>query len=170
MIVSTLRRVIIPAIIVGLALVVPAAAANAGSNRIPLVFPDMTFSGYCSFPVLFHVAESNEYYTPTTEPDGTVVWNIRGMSFTDLTNVNSGRVLEFNFSGPASVTFFPDGSQAVNSRGGGGTNWGAQAQSAFGVPPIMASWGHLQYTVDPSGNVTSFSLSGHAEDVCAALS
>jgi hypothetical protein len=170
MIVPTLKRVLIPVIIVGLSLVVPATAAHADSNRIPLVFPDMTFTGYCSFPVLFHVAASNEYYTPTTEPDGTIVWNIRGMSFTELTNLNTGKVLGFNFSGPATVTFLPDGSEATDSRGGGGTNWGPQAQSAFGVPPIMASWGHLQYTVDPSGNVTSYSLSGHSEDVCAALS
>jgi hypothetical protein len=170
MIESTLRRIVIPVIIiVGLALVAP-VAASAGSNRIPLTYPDMTFTGFCPFSVLFHVVKTNEYYTPSMEPDGTVIWNIQGNSVSAMTNVDTGKMVEYNFSGPATITFFPDGGQAVNNRGPGGTNWGPQAQSAYGVPPIMASWGHLQYTTDPSGNVTSYSLSGHAEDVCAALS
>ncbi len=170
MIASTLRRLLLLPIVVGLALVVPATTAAADSGHIPVILVDQTLTGLCSFPVFVHILHNTEFETVTTEPDGTTVTNIRGAVISTATNVNTGKTLTLTTSGPGTVTVFPDGSTAADLRGPNASFWGPQAQSAFGLAPIEITWGHLQYTLDPGGNLTSYSLSGRAEDLCAALS
>jgi hypothetical protein len=167
---SVLRSLSIVPVVVGLVMTVTASTASADTKRVPASSPDVTLTGYCTFPVFVHTAKDKEYNTSTILADGTRVEKTEGSLFVTFTNVNTGNAITVNSSGPGVITYFPDGTITVEEEGSDANLWNAQAQAAFGLAGLELTSGHLDFTRDPSGNFTSYSLAGHSVDGCALLS
>jgi hypothetical protein len=167
---SVIRTLGIIPVLVGLILTGSTTTASADTKRVPLSNPDFTFTGDCTFPVFMHVIRNKEYGTITTMADGTVVKKVEGSLLVTYTNVNTGKAITANISGPGIVTSFMDGTTTLDDEGLIGAFWDAQDQAAFGLPGMELASGHLQVAFDAGGNLTSYSLTGHSVDGCALLS
>src|SRR5262249_23083659 len=87
------------------------------------------------------------------------------------TNLQSGKTITVNRSGPGKVTVFADGSELVAAKGPGGLIVAPPDAQRFGLPTVSVLADALTLTVDPAGNITSLSFNGHVlVNVCAALS
>lgn len=165
-----LRAIVVPVAVASFALTAFATTAAASSKRVPVPTPpDTTFTGYCSFPLFVHVIANKEYETITSGPDASTIIKIDGNLVQSLTNVDSGKTVTLNSSGPGVITVFADGSQSIDSEGPSLAFWGPQAQSTFGLSPVENMAGHAQFTFDANGNLTNFSFTGHAVNECAVL-
>ena len=101
----------------------------------------------------------------------------QGHLVASVQNVTSGKTLEYNSSGPGSVTTHSDGSYTVNTHGG--NLFYTTVRNTFAgvpaVPQIFYSTGHLVFTVaagqlnDNSAPTVAWALTGRMTNVCAAL-
>lgn len=159
-------RVPIAAAVTGTGALVPLAPAQAAppqpqTQTVQLPGQDTAgASGFCQFPVTVVL-------TSYQQLRGGGKFTGRGSA--TVTNDLTGKSLTYNVSGPGTVTTTPDGGFAVEA---GGTNlfWTTVANSYPGVPQLAYTTGHLLFAVNGAGDTTSYSLSGHTTDVCAALS
>lgn len=154
----------------------PAAPAHAdarGGGWMAL-FPfnpppvDPSFCGFWIDPTV--LADKEYSKVVATLPDGTTVQQITGELKVSLTNRSTGKTIDYNISGPATLTTHPDGSTFLVSGGTGIQFFAPPADTAFGIPAVAYIQGHYTESVDGSGNITGFTLDGTATDVCAALS
>ncbi|MCA1680349.1 MAG: hypothetical protein LC777_16050 [Actinobacteria bacterium] len=154
-------------VLVGLLSVAPAWAEDP---RIPLPTPDpVVLEGYCDFPVLLSYTRSKQYIIhQTTAPDGTTTLKITGNAVATVKNLDTGKLLTYNISGPGTVVIRPNGSFGVNA-GGPNLFYTLPENSFPGVPTLSYTTGRVAFQVDPSGKTTTYSLRGHQTDVCAAL-
>lgn len=127
-------------------------------------------AGFCAFPVHGDILVNREFMKVAILPDGTEVDTITGTVKARLTNVNTGKVVDLNASGPGTDTFYPDGSFAIVSEGLGLAVFPPQDQQAFGEPGLIYTSGRFTRTVDSNFNTTSFTHDGNLTDVCALLS
>jgi len=143
----------------------PAAAAPKWQ---PIPVSDTTITGVCPFNIYQHAIHYDERVTTTTQSDGTIVSNVRGVAIFSLTNLSdTSKTQVVNESGPATTTYNP--LTTVYTFDGRGTS-GFFTGGVAGFPPFLIVTGHLQYTA-VGGNLTSYSLNGPpAVDECAALS
>jgi hypothetical protein len=129
--------------------------------------------GYCDFPV--KVVQAAIKAPVTTElPDGSTVVTFRGFGSATVTNMNSGKTLTFNISGPGSVTIFPNVPPATGNAfeidaKGPNLLYTTVANSFPGVPQLAYTTGHVRVHVEASGITDSYELSGHSTDVCPLL-
>jgi hypothetical protein len=159
----------VTAMAVAAGLLAGAGPASAGSKREPVVLTDAVAS--CAsrgFDVLISAVRNKEYQTATPLPDGSTLLHITGSLVSRLTNVTTGKAITVNTSGPAKLTFHPDGSFEVDGTGAGLLPLGAAA-APFGLPELALTKGHLQISFGPSGEVKSLSMRGNVTDLCAAL-
>jgi hypothetical protein len=92
------------------------------------------------------------------------------ISYTN-TNLQTGKTITVNSSGPGNTTVFADGSELVAAKGPAGLILAPPDAKGFGLPTVSVLAGALTLTVDPAGNITSLSFHGHVlVNVCAALS
>ncbi|MEO6797972.1 MAG: hypothetical protein ABI401_00350 [Candidatus Dormibacter sp.] len=134
------------------------ASGNPGRTPVP-PGPTMVFD-VCSpavGPVIGFQGFTREYSKAFSRSDGTVVVAINGAASTGFTRVASGKTLIFNSSGPARITFYPDGSATYL---GGGLN------IVVNPTGIWQYAGHIQIDL-ATGLVLSHS--GRVTDVCALL-
>jgi hypothetical protein len=139
----------------------PGIAAIGKPTRSPVPFPErIEFAAgeFCSFAVLleFPVARVIAKRFPP-KPNGDVVEIQTGHVVIRFTNVSTGTSITYNISGPVRLTFHADGSVTVELPGPQG----------FGN---SINWGRIVLEFSPDGELTSFTVTGHSEDVCAALS
>ena len=126
---------------------------------------------YCGFPVLVTPVVNGEYTKVLKAADGFTTYLFTGPFSASLTNVQTGKTITENASGPGKVTAFPDGSATVDVKGLNAFRLPPAIAAAFGLPQLFVSAGPLTLTFDSNGNLTSVSLTGHVKvDVCAALS
>jgi hypothetical protein len=111
---------------------------------------------------------STAHYRESTLPDETVVDKVEGSAFVTVTNEATGKSLDYNISGPGTLTTHPDGSFSLDVHGPN-LLWTTVANSFPGVPQLAYTNGHVLVDVNASGTTTSYSLSGNSVDVCAAL-
>jgi hypothetical protein len=103
--------------------------------------------------------------------DDSAVFLSTGSFKASYTNVDTGKSITENLSGPGTVTVLPDGSLVVRTQGLTGLFLDPADAMRFDLPTVAVTAGPLTETVDPDGNITSLSLTGHVQvDVCAALS
>jgi hypothetical protein len=124
--------------------------------------------GFCAFPVRITYTRSTAHYRESTLPDETVVDKVEGSAFVTVTNEATGKSLDYNISGPGTLTTHPDGSFSLDVHGPN-LLWTTVANSFPGVPQLAYTNGHVLVDVNASGTTTSYSLSGNSVDVCAAL-
>lgn len=168
---STLGRVGLTAAAVAVCLIGFAPSAGAASPfRVFLTpGPDFTFAGTCAFPVLAHTVTDKEYATFTTLPDGTVTEAITGKAVGEYTNLNSGKSIVVNTSGPGVVTFNTDGTIGVDLRGPSTWLFTPQEQADFGLPQFAYTAGHMQYVYN-GGLFQNLTFTGSVTDLCDSLS
>jgi hypothetical protein len=117
----------------------------------------------CSFAVGFEFVVNKEFAkTFPPEPNGDVVVLITGRLVQRLTNATTGKSITLNVSGPGRLTIHPDGSATLVA-------WG-RSSNFFGPGDAFLFSGRLVIEIAPNGVGTPVDLSGHEEDICAALS
>ena len=156
-----MKRPFVAAIAVFAALVLATPAAADGPTRTPASSPPVTLSGLCSFDVTLTFPIITEAVLTFTDSAGNVTEQIiTGHLTVVFTNDVTGKSLASNFSGPAILTFYPNGSPKVfeflGPQGGPVNN------------TIILGSGRTEFQFAPDGTLT-FTQVGHFIDVCAAL-
>jgi hypothetical protein len=103
--------------------------------------------------------------------DGSMILIITGSVTGSYTNLETGKTITENVSGPSKTTIFPDGSYTTVEEGRNELNLPPADAARFGLPTVSVTVGPRSGSFAPDGSVISLSLQGHvAVDVCAALS
>jgi hypothetical protein len=129
----------------------------------------------CGFEVRVTYPVNREFTKILKASDGSMITLSTGSVTESLTNLETGKTITENVSGPSKTIIFPDGSFTAVEHGRNELiltpAWAAQ----FGLPTVSVTVGNrsVSGTFAPDGTVTtitSLSLHGHAIDMCAALS
>jgi hypothetical protein len=124
--------------------------------------------GYCGFDVFVSVPVNREYYK-LLKTDGSVITLFTGSLTASFTNLDTGKTITENISGPYKVTASGDSAVVAFE---GLTLFAITRDQAqqFRLPIVSVIAGDL--TVSVTGvTFTSVSLQGHVlVDICAALS
>ncbi len=111
------------------------------------------------------------YFKLLKAADGSEIFLITGALRVSFTNLQTGKTLIENVSGPGHLTANPDGSATVVARGRGFTFLMCEDARRLGMPVMFVYGGVLTEQVTADGTVTSVSMQGDVQvDVCAALS
>jgi hypothetical protein len=138
------------------------------------VFPAPTLilpATYCGFDVRAAALNDKEFVEILNTSDGSMTFLVTGLLTASFTNLETGKTVTENGSGPAKITVNPDGS-VIELRKGLNFAILTPAEAArFGLPTLSVTAGALTESLAPDGTVTSASLQGHVVvDICAALS
>jgi hypothetical protein len=171
---SIARRVLVTGGVV-LAFLVGAAVAPGdpgnGAVRIPAPIQGRDLGPQvCGFPIHFEPIVNNQYLIhDTTLPDGTEIQQFTGNLVVRFTNLDTGKTIVENASGPGTYTFYPDGSFLTDLHGLNFFEFGPHGQANTGEPGLVFTSGHVVVFFDGMF-VRSFTLSGHQENGCELLS
>jgi hypothetical protein len=141
------------------------AAATASANpptRTPLPPLDDNIDPACGFDVLVDFLESNFVSKTFSNPASPVVEIDTGTAKAQLTNLETGKTITVNISGPQVVKVFSDGSVVITETG----PW--LHHNVPGLPGIFQTKGRVTITIDAAQNVT-IDGNGRIVDICAAL-
>ena len=161
------RRAAASATLAGLlALGASAPAALAGQPaRAPLFIPgpfEFPAGAACAFDVRLDILVNEEVTTTFTAPGTEVRILTTGRLIVGLTNEATGREIDVNISGPGWTTVHADGSSTLLFLGEG---------LPFVDGALFVSSGPVIQELAPDGSIVSTSApTGHARDMCAALS
>jgi hypothetical protein len=124
----------------------------------------------CDFPLHGEPLIDQEVVT-TFPPDanGDVKQTITGRLVFELSNLDTGKSLVVNVSGPAFAVFHPDGSIRADFGGRSGPIVFFPTDIPPG-PKAFINSGRVVVDITPTGQFILVSQSGHEEDVCTALS
>jgi hypothetical protein len=126
---------------------------------------------FCGFQIQVAPVTNKEYTKVLKTSDGSMTFLTTGTLTISYTNLQTGKTITVNRSGPGKTTVFADGSAFVATQGPGGLILAPPDAQRFGLPAVSVLAGALTLTVDPAGNITSLSFNGHVlVNVCAALS
>ncbi len=154
----TVRRwLVVLVAVVGAAIWAAPAWANRPTREFS-PFSNESYSGVCPFTVERQILADNSYLT--TFSDGTERYT--GTFRERIINKTSGKYIDFNGSGPATLVYNADGTITE-------TDVGPQ----FERPPgqLLLTDGRFVWTYDSSFNVLSAAqVSGTSRDVCTLLS
>jgi hypothetical protein len=96
---------------------------------------------------------------------------VTGSLFASFANLETGKTITENISGPSQATVSPDGSMTVTATGLNPNALTPADAARFGLPTFSVIAGARTVSFAPDGSITSLSLDGHVlVDVCAALS
>jgi hypothetical protein len=141
----------------------PAAADKPNREVIPV--DDVFETEDCGFPVSVHQTGTiirNTY----TYRDGSIRIHESYPEFRwTMTNTDTGKTIEVGIPGPLSNEIAPDGSSTFTATG----PWAWIPHPESGEPGIFRTRGRLVATFDSDGNLTSLSIVGTIEDLCAEL-
>ncbi len=156
--------------VVAAALILAAAAPASADKPLREPFPsdDFVISGSCDFDVLIHNLENKEFIKSYFDDDGNLTRQIvNGRLVSELTNLETGKSIVYNISGPGVITFFEDGSVDVVAEGRS-LLWFFPGE-VEDLPLVFVNSGQVTQHFDPDGNVVGVEQLGEVEDVCAAL-
>jgi hypothetical protein len=150
---------------------VASASPGNGAVRVPVGnAPFDIDASVCGFPIHVGVVADKEYVIhDTTLADGTEVVQITGKLVLSFTNVDTGKAIVENVSGPATETVPPDGSFVFHGLGNGVFIFSPGDQASIGEPGLVFWSGKLIVTFPPTGPAQSFTLSGNQTNGCALL-
>lgn len=154
------------AVVLALTVVVALCAAATASadpvTRTPSPPLEDNIDTACGFDVLVDYMQSNVVSTTFSNDASPVVEIWTGVAKVQLTNLETGKTIAVNISGPLVVKAFRDGSVVLSDVG----PW--LFNEIPGLPGIFLSEGHATITIDAAGNVTADGK-GRLVDLCAAL-
>jgi hypothetical protein len=156
----------------GVVTAVPALAGGRGPRwQFEPAGPETLPADRCGFAVDVNPVANKGFVKELKGSDESFVILSTGTFKESFTNVGTGNTITENMGGPATVTFFPDGSVTSKLRGLIGMFLAPADAARFGLPPVSVTAGLVTISFDAAGNITSLSLTGHVRvDVCAALS
>ena len=150
---------------------VPSVASAGGKpTRSPTGNSPFDFPAgiVCSFEVAGQPLVDNEVTkTFPPLPNGDVVQTISGSLILQLQNVENGKSITLNVSGPGTITTHPDGSQTVIDRGRS-LSFFFPTDSPAG-PATYLYTGQVVLNFTPDGQQILVRQTGTSEDICAAL-
>lgn len=148
------------------------AVARGDGWQIGPVEPFTLDASFCGFGVLVTPVVNQEYTKILKTADGSMTFLFTGAFAESFTNLQTGKTITQNNSGPGKATIYPDGSLTEVHTGLNGPFFLAPADAKrFGLPTVSVTAGNLTFSVAADGTITSLTLNGHvAVDVCAALS
>lgn len=161
-------RLGITAVVLALAVVVALCVAAPASadpvTRTPIPLPEDNIDKACGFDVLvdYLESESNVVWKTFSNDASPVVAIGSGVAKVQLKNLETGKTIAVNISGPLVVKVFSDGSVVLSDVG----PW--LFNEIPGLPGIFLSEGRVTIAIDAAGNVT-IDGNGRLVDLCAAL-
>ena len=160
------RLFVLPLALVTLMVAAPTASADP-PVRFPVVAEPLTLTGVCSFPVRLDAVANHQ--TVTVFSNGKTV--VTGNFVARVTNLDNGKSVTLEASGPLFFTPNADGTTTVK---GTGTNiWYFLAnQTAAGAPgAVYLVRGLSSEVVDATGTpiTGTFTHSGYIESLCDTL-
>ena len=163
-----LRAPVLLALVVALA--VPTAAQAQKPVRDVLAPPPDDTTEACGFEVLVHAEGATIRKTWFDEQGNAVraVETYPGSKYV-LTNVDTGKQIQFPIVGPAFYEYRPDGSYTVTGSGPWGW-WPTNPETR--EPGIFLIRGRLTFAVDAEGDLVLVSfdvINGHVVNVCSRL-
>lgn len=149
----------------------PAVARGDGWQVVPAP-PAITLpAAFCGFGLQITFPVNREFVKVLKTSDGSMILLATGFASASFTNLETGKTLTQNTSGPAKFVVSPDGSVTELEKGLNGLVLTPADAARFGLPTVSVTAGARTVSVAPDGNITSLSLQGHVlVDVCAALS
>jgi hypothetical protein len=128
-------------------------------------------ASFCGFEVGVTFPVNKGFSKILKVADGSMTFLSTGSLRVSLANLETGKTIAENVSGPAKFTVHPDGSATLHGRGRGLSILGPADAARFGLPSVAVVAGAGTVEIAPDGTFTSVSLRGHVlVDVCAALS
>jgi hypothetical protein len=125
----------------------------------------------CGFEVRVTPLVNREFVKILKASDGSMIVLYTGSVKASYTNLETGKTITENISGPSKTIVFPDGSYTALEKGRNELYLPPADAARFGLPTVSVVVGASSRSVAPDGSITSLSLHGHvAVDVCAALS
>ena len=137
----------------------PRISAIGKPTRSPVPFETIEFpeGEFCSFAVLLEFPVARVIATTfPPKPNGDVVELQTGRVVARFTSLSTGRSITYNISGPVRSTLHADGSVTLELPG---------PQGFFN----SINRGRIVVEFSPDGMGTIIEQTGHAEDICAAL-
>lgn len=126
---------------------------------------------FCGFQVRVTPVVNDRFGKLLKTSDGSMILLHTGFLSVSYTNLETGKTITENVSGPLKITVFPDGSVTQASKGRTSLFLPPDDAQQFGLPTVAVTAGALTGLVAPDGSLTSLSLHGHVlVNVCAALS
>ena len=153
---------VVLALTVAVALCATATASANPPTRTPVPLPEDNIDTGCGFDVLVDYVESNVVSKTFSNDASPVVEILSGVAKVQLANLETGKTIAVNISGPLVVKVFGDGSVVLADDG----PW--LHGGVPGLPAIFLTEGHVIITIDAAGNVTVDGR-GRIVDLCAAL-
>jgi hypothetical protein len=165
------------ALLAMLGAVVPASPALARGPKWQFQpkSPQTIPASWCGFEIRVTYPVNREFIKIFKASDGSMIILATGSVVTSYTNLETGKTITENVSGPSKTIVFPDGSFTALEHGRNELILTPALAARFGLPTVSVTVGlrSASGTSTPDGtvtSVTSLSLHGHAIDVCAALS
>ena len=138
------------------------------------VFPAPPFTlpaTFCGFGVGATAVADKEFVTILQASDVSTTFLVTGLLTGSFTNLETGKTITLNGSGPAKITVHPDGSVTELRKGPNFAILTPAEAASFGLPTVSVTAGALTESLAPDGTITSASLQGQVlVDICAALS
>jgi len=132
----------------------------------PFTLPSL----FCGFEVKVTPVVDTEFGKILKASDGSMTFLSTGSLQASFTNLQTGKTITENVSGPAKITVLPDGSLTALATGHTGKFLVPADAARFGLPTVSVLAGALTESIAPDGTYASLSLQGHVlVDVCAAL-
>jgi hypothetical protein len=150
----------------------PALAGGRGPGwQLVPAEPFTLDASFCGFEVGVTFPVNKEFGKILKVADGSMTFLTTGSLRVSLTNLETGKTITENVSGPDKFTVHPDGSATLQGRGHGLSDLVPADAARFGLPTVAVVAGAGTVEIAPDGTFTSVSLNGHVlVDVCAALS
>jgi hypothetical protein len=157
--------------IAGVVTAAPALARGDGWQIQPAPSAIILPATFCGFEVQSTFPVDREFAKILTSSDGFVTTLVTGSLFSVVTNLETGKAITVNISGPGKETVNPDGSMTTTATGLNPIALTPADAARFGLPTLAVTAGARTVSVAADGSITSVTLKGHVlVDVCAALS
>ena len=156
----------------GLVTASPVLAGRGPKWQPPGASPPFTLPAlFCGFKVRVAFPVNHEYTKVLHHADGSTTFLFTGFGTVSYTNLQTGKTITVNESGPGKATIHADGSITEVHTGRTGLMLTPAQQARFGLPAVTVTAGKQAFSVSASHVLTSLSLQGHVLiNVCAALS
>jgi hypothetical protein len=150
----------------------PALADGRGPKWQFLPAEPFTLSAeFCGFQVQVTPQVNKRFEKLLKASDGSMILLHTGFLSVSYTNLESGKTITENVSGPLKITVLPDGSVTLADKGRTSVFLDPADAQRFGLPTVAVTAGALTSSIAADGSITSLTLHGHVlVDVCAALS
>ena len=166
------RWPVVATVLVALALAIPVAASADPPVKTPTPFPDtgpIPAGVICPFAVSWSLPTFNDGFSLTFfDKSGNVRWFWGGgHNVTRVTNLENGKFVDINTTGPGKITTNADGSFTIDGTG----HWlvGYFPTDSPSLTTLLYS-GHIVLHVSSAGQITLVSYVGTPpQDVCAMV-